>query len=91
MKLMNRGLKYHEHNKFPFTTKSPAKLKDLIEDLYEEYTDRFEVYLSDKEKLSLKRETIVLINGQNMVAHSGMDTSLSSGDLIVFLIAAVGG
>ena len=88
---MNRGLKSHEHDKFPFTTKPSAKLKDLVEDLYVEYTDRFEVYLSDKEKLSLKRETIVLINGQNMVAHNGIETKLSNGDLIVFLIAAVGG
>jgi molybdopterin converting factor small subunit len=88
---MNRGLKSHEHDKFPFTTKSSAKLKDLVEDLYEEYTERFEVYLNDKEKLSLKRETIVLINGQNMVAHNGIETKLSTGDLIVFLIAAVGG
>ena len=88
---MNRGLKSHEHDKFPFTTRPSAKLIDLVKDLYEEYTERFDVYLSDKEKLSLKRETIVLINGQNMVAHSGMETGLSNGDLIVFLIAAVGG
>jgi molybdopterin converting factor small subunit len=88
---MNRGLKSHEHDKFPFSTKPSAKLKDLIQDLYDRYYDRFEVYLSDKENLSLKRESIVLINGQNMVAHDGLETELSNGDLIVFLIAAVGG
>jgi molybdopterin converting factor small subunit len=88
---MNRGLKSHEHDKFPFTTKTSAKIKDLVKDLHDTYTDRFDVYLNDREKRSLKREAIVLINGQNMVAHNGMETKLSDGDLIVFLIAAVGG
>jgi len=88
---MNKGLKYDEHNKFTFETGDEATVSDLIDELHEEYGERFEVYLEDKEKRVLRRDAVVVINGMNMVARQGIKTKLSKGDLIVFMIAAVGG
>jgi len=88
---MNKGLKYDEHNKFTFETGNETTVRDLIDELREEYGERFEVYLEDKEKRVLRRDAVVVINGMNMVARNGMHTKLSKGDLIVFMIAAVGG
>ena len=91
VKLMNKGLKYDEHNKFSFETDDNATVRDLIDELHEEYGERFEVYLEDTEKRVLRRDAIVVINGMNMVARKGIKTKISKGDLIVFMIAAVGG
>ena len=91
VKLMNKGLKYSEHDKFTFETKEDATVQDLIDELHEEYGERFEVYLEDKEKRVLRRDAVVVVNGMNMVARKGEKTRLSKGDLIVFMIAAVGG
>jgi molybdopterin converting factor small subunit len=91
VKLMNKGLKYDEHNKFTFETGNETTVRDLIDELHEEYGERFEVYLEDTEKRVLRRDAVVVINGMNMVARNGMQTKLSKGDLIVFMIAAVGG
>ena len=91
VKLMNKGLKYDEHNKFVFETGDESTVENLIEELHEEYGERFEVYLEDTEKRVLRRDAVVVINGMNMVARQGKKTKLSKGDLIVFMIAAVGG
>ena len=88
---MNKGLKYDEHNKFSFETGEESTVRDLIDELHEEYGERFEVYLEDKEKRVLRKDAVVVINGMNMVARQGEKTRLSKGDLIVFMIAAVGG
>lgn len=88
---MNKGLKYDEHNKFTFETGEESTVRDLIDELHEEYGERFEVYLEDTDKRILRRDAVVVINGMNMVARKGMQTKLSKGDLIVFMIAAVGG
>jgi molybdopterin converting factor small subunit len=92
VKLMNKGMKYDEHNMFPFVAEDGATVENLIDDLHNEYKERFDVYL-DKEKpeRTLRRDTIVIVNGMNMVARDGVNTKLSKGDLIVFMIAAVGG
>ncbi|NHJ13791.1 MAG: hypothetical protein EAX95_08940 [Candidatus Thorarchaeota archaeon] len=90
VKLMNRGLKSFEHDKFSFETNGET-VHDLIEDLSQEFSERFEPYLEDKKNTVLRRDAIVLVNGKNMVAHNGEKTKLSRGDLIVFMIAAVGG
>jgi len=91
VKLMNKGLKYDEHNKFAFDTGDESTVRELIDELHEEFGERFEVYLEDTEKRVLRRDAVVVINGMNMVARKGMQTKLSKGDLIVFMIAAVGG
>ncbi|MFW9911966.1 MAG: MoaD/ThiS family protein [Candidatus Thorarchaeota archaeon] len=91
VKLMNRGLKSHEHDKFSFETQNGATVRDLIDDLRESYGERFEPYLEEKDSEKLRRDAIVIVNGKNMVAHQGEKTKLSPGDLIVFMIAAVGG
>jgi molybdopterin converting factor small subunit len=88
---MNKGLKNSEHNKFPFNAKEGSTIEDLIGELHEEYGNRFEVYLKDKEERLLRRDAIVFVNGMNMVARDGIKTKVSKGDLIVFMIAAVGG
>ena len=91
VKLMNKGQKYKEHDMFPFETKPDATVRDLIDALYERHRERFKVYLDDSRRRTLRRETIVIVNGQNMVARKGEKTELAEGDLIVFMIAAVGG
>ena len=91
VKLMNKGLKNSEHNKFPFDTKEGSTIEDLIKELHKEYGSRFEVYLDNKEERILRRDAIVFVNGMNMVARDGINTKVSRGDLIVFMIAAVGG
>ena len=91
VKLMNKGLKYDEHNMFTFKIHEDATVGDLMEDLHKEYGERFEVYLEDVEEKRLRRDAIVVVNGMNMVAKKGVKTKLSKGDLIVFMIAAVGG
>jgi len=91
IKLLNKGLKPHEHNRFSFKTLENATVRQLMEDLHESYQDRFEVYLDEQDNTTLRREAIVLVNGQNMVAHQGYDTKLNDGDVVVFMIAAVGG
>ncbi|MDH4214133.1 MAG: MoaD/ThiS family protein [Candidatus Odinarchaeota archaeon] len=91
VKLMNKGLKNSEHNKFPFNTKEGSTIEELIGELHEEYGDRFEVYLDEEKDRLLRRDAIVFINGMNMVSREGIKTKVSKGDLIVFMIAAVGG
>jgi len=91
VKLMNKGIKYSEHNKFPYNTTEQSTLEDLIGNLHEDYGETFEVYLEDKEERSLRRDTIIFVNGMNSVATGGLMTKISKGDLIVFMIAAVGG
>jgi molybdopterin converting factor small subunit len=88
---MNKGLKNSEHNRFSFDTKEGATIEELIGELHEEYGNRFEVYLDDTREKLLRRDAIVFINGMNMVAREGLKTKVSKGDLIVFMIAAVGG
>jgi molybdopterin converting factor small subunit len=91
VKLMNKGMKYDEHNAFPFEAQDGATVQDLIQDLSEDYKERFDVYLEDADARVLRRDTIVIVNGMNMVARDGIRTKLSKGDLVVFMIAAVGG
>ncbi len=91
VKLMNKGIKYSEHNKFPYNTTDGATIEDLIGNLHEDYGERFDVYLEDKKTRALRRETIIFVNGKNSVATGGLKTKISKGDLIVFMIAAVGG
>ncbi|MFX1578363.1 MAG: MoaD/ThiS family protein [Promethearchaeota archaeon] len=91
VKLMNKGLKYDEHNRFSFSTGEGSTVEKLIDELHEEYGERFAVYLEDTENNVLKRDAIVIINGMNMVSKKGVKTKLSDGDLVVFMIAAVGG
>jgi molybdopterin converting factor small subunit len=91
VKLMNKGMKYDEHNAFPFEAQDGATVQDLIQDLSEDCKERFDVYLEDADARVLRRDTIVIVNGMNMVARDGIRTKLSKGDLVVFMIAAVGG
>ncbi|MGV9104071.1 MAG: MoaD/ThiS family protein [Promethearchaeia archaeon] len=91
VKLLNKGLKPHEHKRFSFETSKNVTVRELMRELQESYQDRFEVYLDEQDNSTLRREAIVLVNGQNMVAHQEYDTELKDGDVIVFMIAAVGG
>lgn len=91
VKLLGKGLESRQHDKFEFKIEPESTIRTLIDDLHEEFGERFEVYLKDKEKRVLRRDTIVILNGSNMVSHNGEQSALSNGDLIVFMIAAVGG
>ena len=91
VKLLARGLKSYEHDMFPFDTDENVTVSNLIDELYDEYGERFEVYFEDCENRTLRRDAIIFVNGANMVSKKGLDTNLSEGDLVVFMIAAVGG
>ena len=91
VKLMNKGIKHSEHNKFTYNTTEGATIEDLIIKLHEDYGERFDVYLEHKEERLLRRDTIIFVNGKNAVSTGGLKTKISKGDLIVFMIAAVGG
>jgi len=91
LKLMNKGIKYDDHNKFSYKTTEGATIADIIGELHEEFGERFDVYLEDNEKKALRRDTIIFVNGKNAVSTGGLKTKVSKGDLIVFMIAAVGG
>ncbi|MHA1963132.1 MAG: MoaD/ThiS family protein [Candidatus Thorarchaeota archaeon] len=91
VKLLGKGLESREHDKFEFEIEPESTIRDLIVDLHEEFGEQFEIYLGDIEKRVLKRDTVVILNGSNMVAHKGEQSTLSDGDMIVFMIAAVGG
>ncbi len=91
VKLMNRGLKSEEHDKFPVQISENATVGTLVDQLHQAYGPRFEVFLEDHENQTLRRDAIVIVNGSNIVAHNGLHTNLRDGDMIVFMIAAVGG
>ncbi len=91
VKLLNRGLKASEHEKFLFEMNSTPTIQGLIEDLVVSNREQFQVYLENEDDLTLRRDAIVIVNGKNMVAREGLQTRLSDGDIVVFMIAAVGG
>ncbi len=91
VKLMGKGLKSHEHDMFPFEIGTNTTVRGLIDALHSNYRERFEVYLEEIENRTLRKDAIVIVNGANMVTKDGLDTKLSKGDLVVFMIAAVGG
>jgi molybdopterin converting factor small subunit len=88
---MARGLKSYEHDMFPFDIEENVTVQNLIDELQVDHSERFEVYFEDSENRTLRRDAIILVNGANMVSKKGLETNLSEGDLIVFMIAAVGG
>ncbi len=91
VKLMAKGRKYNEHEMFPFQTTENGTIQDLANDLRSTFKERFQVFLDEGDNRKLRKETIVLVNGANMVSKEGLKTPVSDGDLIVFMIAAVGG
>jgi len=88
---MGKGLKHHEHDSFPYTISENTTIKGLIDALHSDFGERFDVYLEDPENRLLRKDAIVIVSGANMVTKEGLDTKLSRGDLVVFMIAAVGG
>ncbi|MFW9908723.1 MAG: MoaD/ThiS family protein [Candidatus Thorarchaeota archaeon] len=91
VKLMAKGLHSKEHDMFPYDVAENTTIYSLIDHLYEDFGEKFEVYFEDNETRTLRRDTVVLINGANMVSKEGLATRVKKGDLIVFMIAAVGG
>lgn len=91
VKLINKGLKSKDYYRFGVEVQDEATVRNLIDRLHEREGQRFEVYLEDIKKRILRRDTVVIVNGKNMVSFQGEDTVLSEGDLVVFMIAAVGG
>ena len=91
VKLMAKGRKYNEHEMFPFQTAENSTVQDLTDELRSTFKERFRVFLDEGDNQRLRKETIVLVNGANMVSKEGLKTPVSDGDLIVFMIAAVGG
>jgi len=91
VKLMAKGLRSKEHDRFAFDAGPEPTIRSLIPRLHAKFGKRMEIYMDNVEKRTLKRETIIFLNGKNAVSAKGLDSSLSDGDLVVFMIAAVGG
>ncbi|MGQ4871779.1 MAG: MoaD/ThiS family protein [Candidatus Thorarchaeota archaeon] len=91
VKLLNRGLRSEDYEPFPIAIDENFTLGNLVDHLHETFGEAFEVFLEHSENRTLRRDAIVLVNGSNMVSKDELDTKLSDGDLIVFMIAAVGG
>ncbi|MHA2263457.1 MAG: MoaD/ThiS family protein [Candidatus Thorarchaeota archaeon] len=101
IKLMNRGLRSSEYDKFPFQVQERSTIRNLIDDLMMTHGKEFEVYLEDKESKALRSDVIVIVNGRIVVAvwklnmglipKKTLDTEFQDGDTVVFMIAVGGG
>ncbi|MFW9955281.1 MAG: hypothetical protein ACFFD3_12065 [Candidatus Thorarchaeota archaeon] len=101
IKLLNRGLKESNYNKFPFHIQEGTSLTDLIGHLMSVFGDSLDVYLDEKKNQTLSNETIIIVNGKIIITgwklKMGLDSKetmnriLNEGDTIVFMIATGGG
>jgi len=101
IKLMNRGLRYSEYDKFPFHVSRRSTIRNLIDDLMKTRRKEFEAYLEDKKSRVLRKDVIVIVNGSIVVAawklnmgllpEKALDTEIEGGDTVVFMIAVGGG
>ncbi|MFQ5832550.1 MAG: MoaD/ThiS family protein [Candidatus Thorarchaeota archaeon] len=101
IKLMNRGLRYSEYDKFPFHVPHRSTIRDLIDDLMKTRRKEFEAYFEDKKSKVLRKDVIVIVNGRIVVAvwklnmglvpEKALDTEFEDGDTVVFMIAVGGG
>lgn len=101
IKLLNRGLKSSEHNKFPFQIREESSISNLIDDLMKAYSKEFQVYIEDKKSKILCNDALILLNGKIIVAgwklkmgfgsRKALDNQLLDGDTIVFMIVTGGG
>ncbi len=101
IKLLNRGLKSSEHNKFPFQIREESSNSNLIDDLMKAYSKEFRVYIEDKKSKTLCNDAIILVNGKITVSgwklkmgfgqREALDNQLFDGDTIVFMIVTGGG
>ncbi|MHA1948804.1 MAG: MoaD/ThiS family protein [Candidatus Thorarchaeota archaeon] len=101
IKLLNKGLRYSEYNKFPFQVRAKSSIRTLVDDLMKIHSNEFDVYLVDRKSKSLREDVIVIINGRIVVAmwklkmglisESILDTQIQDGDIVVFMIPVGGG
>jgi hypothetical protein len=101
IKLLNRGLRLSDYDKFPFQIQEGSSIRELINDLMKNHGEAFKVYLEDDKKKVLNYNAIVLVNGKMIAAgwklKRGLlsigvfETELFDGDTIVFMIAIGGG
>ncbi|MHA1741606.1 MAG: hypothetical protein ACTSVD_05885 [Candidatus Thorarchaeota archaeon] len=91
VKLLNGGLKFEDYEPFPVPIDENFTLGNLVDHPHESFGGAFGVFLEHSENRTLRRNAIVMVNGSNMVSRDELDTKLSDGNPIVFVVAAVGG
>lgn len=101
IKLLNRGLRESNYNKFPLHIQEGTSLTDLIDHLMSEFVYSLDAYLDEKKSKTLSNETIIIVNGKIIVTgwklRMGLDSKekmnrrLDEGDTIVFLVGTGGG
>ncbi|MGV9203605.1 MAG: MoaD/ThiS family protein [Promethearchaeia archaeon] len=64
---------------------------DIIQRFINEYKNKLDENMLNKDKNGLSSDTIILVNGRNIEYLEGMDTKLSNGDRIVLSLRMAGG
>lgn len=101
IKLLNKGLRLSDFDKFQFQIQQNSSVSDLIDVLKATHKEEFEVYLDDRKTQALRMDAIIIVNGKMIAAgwkikmgylsEGVMDAKLQDGDTIVFMIAVCGG
>lgn len=101
IKLLNRGLRSSEYNKFPFQIQEESSISDLIDDLMKADSKEFQVYFEDTKSKTLCNDAVILVNGKiigsgwklkmGYGSRKALDNQLLNGDTIVFMIITGGG
>jgi uncharacterized protein YidB (DUF937 family) len=101
IKLLNRGLRESNYNKFPLHIQEGTSLTDLIDHLMSGFGESLDAYLDEKKNKTLSNETIIIVNGKVIITgwklKMGLDSKeemnriLNEGDTIVFMVATGGG
>ncbi|MFW9786104.1 MAG: hypothetical protein ACFFE2_03770 [Candidatus Thorarchaeota archaeon] len=101
IKLLNKGLRESNYNKFQFQIQEGTSLTDLIGQLMSVFGDSMDAYLDEKKNPILSNETIIIVNGKIIItgwklkmeldSKESMKRILNEGDTIVFMVAIGGG
>ena len=101
IRLLNKGRRLSDYEKFPFQIQEGSSIRDFIKDLMKNYGEALEVYMEDRKSEALHHNAIILVNGEMIAAgwkirmelltKGVLDTELFEGDTIVFMIAIGGG
>ena len=101
IKLLNKGLRSSDFDKFQYQIQQNSSVSDLIDVLKTTHKEDFEVYLEDMKSNALRMDAIVIVNGKMIAAgwkfkmgilsEEVLDARLKDGDTIVFMIPIGGG
>ncbi|MHA1935785.1 MAG: hypothetical protein ACXACG_06205 [Candidatus Thorarchaeota archaeon] len=101
IKLLNRGLRSSEYDKFPYQVRDKSSITHLIDGLMSTHGEEFEVYLENKRSRNLRKDVVVIVNGRiivsgwklnmRLIPESILDTEFQDGDTVAFMIVVGGG